>query len=124
MVEDISLLEMVDVRIAEERGVPTVGVPIGTGECVVERAVKVMRDGGAGLLVRCLADMPDKQAAVLITNEPLGQRPNCLERVLGTSLNFARCRRADYKAQWAYERIIKLPVAAEAHSFFQEVCQG
>ena len=48
-----------------------VGVPIGTDEYVLDRAVEVVRDGGADRLVRCLARMPDKQAATLIAIESL-----------------------------------------------------
>ncbi|CAN0339095.1 unnamed protein product, partial [Laminaria digitata] len=66
--EEISLLESVGVRIAGEGGVTVVGVPIGTDEYVLERAmeVRVLRDDGTDRLVRCLANMPDKQAAALI----------------------------------------------------------
>ena len=41
-VEEISLLASVDVRIVDEGGVTVVGVPIGTDECVLERALEVM----------------------------------------------------------------------------------
>ena len=51
-----------------------VGVPIGTDENVLERALGVGRDGGADRLAFCLANMPDKNAAALIAIEPLGQR--------------------------------------------------
>ena len=46
-----------------------VGAPIGTEEYVRGRAMEVVRDGGAGHVARCLANMPDKQAAALITVE-------------------------------------------------------
>ena len=51
-----------------------VGVPIGTDEYVLGRALKVVRDVGAGRLACCLANMPDMQAAALIVIESLGQR--------------------------------------------------
>lgn len=64
------LLEDVDVRVTDERGVTMTGVPMGTDEYVLERAMGVTRDGGAKRLARCLADMPNKEAATLIAIEP------------------------------------------------------
>ena len=78
---EISLLESVDVRIVDEGGVKVVGAPIGTDEYALERAVEVVRDGGAGRLVHCFANMPEKQAAALIAIEYLEQRTSYLERV-------------------------------------------
>ena len=78
-VEEISLLESVDIRIVGEGEVTVVGVPIGTGEYVLDRALEVVRDIGADRLARCLANIPDKQAAVLIAIESLGQRTSYLE---------------------------------------------
>ena len=46
-----------------------VGVPIGTDEDVLERAMEVVKDEGADRLARCLANMLDKQAAALTTIE-------------------------------------------------------
>ena len=43
-----------------------VGVLTGTDEYVLERAMEVVRDGGADRLARCLASMPNKQGAALI----------------------------------------------------------
>ena len=40
------------VRIVDEGGVTMVGVPIGTDEYVLERALEVVRDGGADRLAR------------------------------------------------------------------------
>ena len=68
-------------------------------------------------LARCLANMPDKQAAALTTIESLGQRTGYLERALDTELSLDACRRADNGAQWAYEKILELPGAAETQSF-------
>ena len=48
--EEMSLLERVDVRIVGEGGVTVVGVPIGTDEYVLERAMGVVGDGGADRL--------------------------------------------------------------------------
>ena len=59
-----------------------VGVPIGTDEYVLDRAMEVVRDEGADRLARCLANMPDKQAAALIAIESLGQRTSYLESCL------------------------------------------
>ena len=53
--EEISLLESVDVRIAGKGGATVVGVPIGTDEYVLDRAMEVVRNGGADRLGRCLA---------------------------------------------------------------------
>ena len=97
-----------------------VGVPIGTDEYVLDRAMEVVRDEGTDRLVRCLANMPDKHAAALIAIESLGQMTSYLERTLDTRLSLEACRRADNGAQWAYEKILELPGAEEAPSFFQE----
>ena len=64
-VEEISLLESVGVRIAGEGGAAVVGIPIGTDEYVLDRAIEVVRDRGADRLARCLASIPDKQPAAL-----------------------------------------------------------
>ena len=109
--EDTSLPGSVDVSIEGEGGATVVGVPIGTGEYVIDRAMEVVKDGGAGRRSRCLAEIPDKQAAVLIVIESLGQRTSCLER-------------ADNGAPSAYENILELPGAEEAQSIFQEGCPG
>ena len=58
--EDNSLLGSVDVRIVGKGEVTMVCVPIGTDEYVLERALEVVRDGGADRLARCLAIMLDK----------------------------------------------------------------
>ena len=97
--EEVSLLESVDVRIAGEGGATVVGVPIGTDEYVLDRAMEVVRDGGADRLARYLASMPDKQAAALIAIASLGQRTSYLERALDTGLSLGACRRADNGAQ-------------------------
>ena len=123
MAEVISLLERVEVRIADEGGVTVGGVPIGTEEYVRGRAIEVVRDGGADRLARYLANMHDKQAAALIAVEYIGQRKSYLERPLDPGLSLEACRRADNWAQWAYEKILELPGAAEAQSFFQG-CPG
>ena len=121
-VEDNSLLESVHVRMVDEGGVTGVGVPIGTDEYVMERALELVRDGGANRHARCLASMPDKQAAALIAIESLGQRTSYLEGALDTGLSIETCGREDIGAQWAYEKILELPGAAQ--SFFQEGCPG
>ena len=100
--EVMSLLERVDIIVADEAGVTrSVGVPIGTEECVLERTMDVMKDGGADHLARCLANMPDKQAAAFIDIEPLGQKTSYLERALDTGLSLEACRRGDNGALWA-----------------------
>ena len=54
---------------------------------VLERAREVVQEGGTDHLARCLANMPDKQAAALIVIESLGQRAGYLERALDTDLS-------------------------------------
>ena len=56
-----------------------IGVRTRTDKYVLERAMEVVKDGGADHLARCLGNMPDKQAAPLIAIEPLEQRTNFLE---------------------------------------------
>ena len=58
--EDISLLESVDFRVADEGRVTVVGVPIDTDEYVLERAREIVKEGGTEDLARCLANMPDE----------------------------------------------------------------
>ena len=48
-VEETALLERIDIRIAEERGVKVVGIPIGTEE-YLERAMGVVTDARADRL--------------------------------------------------------------------------
>ena len=120
--EEASFLESADVRIANDGGVTVVGVAIDTDEYVLERAMGVGKKGCADRLARCLANMPHKQAVVLIAIEPLGQRTTCLERSLGTGLSLEARRRADNGAQWVYENILEVPGAAQAQSFSQEGC--
>ena len=102
--EDISLLESVDVRVADEAGVTVVGVPIGTDEYVLERAREIVEKGDTDHLARCLTNMPDKLAAALIVIESLGQRTGYLKRALDTKLSLEACKRADNGAQWATGR--------------------
>ena len=97
-----------------------VGVPIGTDEFMLERAVEVVKDGGADRLARCLAKLPEKQASILIAIESLGKRTSSLERALDTGLSLEAWRRADNGEQWAYEKILELPGVAEAQSVLQE----
>ena len=52
--EEILLLESIDVRIAGEGGATVEGVQIGTDEYVLDRAIEVVRDGGADRRARCL----------------------------------------------------------------------
>lgn len=57
-----------------------VGVPIGTDEYVLERAMRGgVNDGGADHLARCLANVLDKKAAALLATEAFGFRKNHLE---------------------------------------------
>ena len=119
--KEISLLERVDVCVADERGMTVVGVPIGIDEYVLERARKIIKEGGTDHLVRCLASMPDKQGAALIVIEPLRQINVHLERALDTELSLEACRREDYGAQWAYEKSSSYR-ARRRHSRFSRKC--
>ena len=78
----------------------------------------------ARTVLRCLANVPDTQAAALIAIDSLAQRTSYLEGALDMGLSLDACRRADSGAQRTYEKIFKLPGAAEAQSFFQEGCPG
>ena len=120
--KEISLLERVDVCVADERGMTVVGVPIGIDEYVLERARKMAKEEDTDHLARCLANMSDKQAAALIVTESLGQRTGYLEKTLGTVLLLEACSRADNRTHWAYEKLLGLPGAAEAQTLFQEGC--
>ena len=91
---------------------------------MLERALEGGRDGVADGLARCLTNLPDKQAAALIAIESLEQSTSYPERVLDTGLPLDACRRADNGAQWADRKILELPGAPEAQSFFQEGCPG
>ena len=77
--------------------------------------MEVVRDEGADLLARCLANMSDKESVVLIAVEFLAQRTSYLEMALCTDLSLQACRKADNGEQRAYENILDLPGAAEAH---------
>ena len=54
MAEEISLLGNMDALTPGEGGVTVVGVPIGTGPYVLERAMEVVKDAGAHHLARFL----------------------------------------------------------------------
>lgn len=92
-------------------------MPIGTNECVLERATEVVKYGGQDRLARCLANMPDKRSAALVAIESLGQRTSYLERALDTGLPLEACSRADNEAPWAYEKMFEHP-ARRRHSRF------
>ena len=81
--EEISLLQSVDVRIVDEGEITVVGVPIGRDEYMLERALEIVRDGGADRLSCCFANVPDKQAAALIAIKSLGQRASPRSRQKG-----------------------------------------
>ena len=61
--EEIALLEGVDVRIAEWRGVKVVGVPIGTDAYAMESAMEIVEKGEAEQFAWILPHMPDNQSA-------------------------------------------------------------
>ena len=76
-----------------------VGVLIGTREYVRGRAMDVVREEGADRFARCLANMPEKQAATLIVVESLGQRMNYLEKALDPGLSLEASKRSDNGAR-------------------------
>lgn len=92
--EDISLLESVDVGIAEEGEVTVVSVPIVKNEYVLERTMVVVKDVRADRLALYLANIPNKQTAVLIVIEYLEQRTTNLEKALDTGLSLEAYRRS------------------------------
>ena len=63
-----------------------VGVPIDNDEYVLERARGIVKEGGTDHLASCLANKPDKQSAILIITESVGQRTGYLQRALDTQL--------------------------------------
>lgn len=100
--EESSLLESVDVDIADEVGTAVVGVLTGTYEYALGRLIEVVKDRRANRLARWLANMPNKEAAAVILIESLGQRTGYLGRALGIGLSLCVCGRADNRAQWAH----------------------
>ena len=72
--EEISLLQGIDVRIAERGGVKVIGVPIGTDEYAMDRAMEIVRNGGSVQLSRMLPRISDKQSANLIATGSMVQR--------------------------------------------------
>ena len=61
--EEIALLEGVDVRIAEWRGVKVVGVPIAADAYAMESAMEIVEKGEAEQFAWILPHMPDNQSA-------------------------------------------------------------
>ena len=72
--EEISLLEGIDVHIAERGGAKMVGVPIGTDAYAMDSAMEIVKNGGAEQLTRTMPRMPDKQSANLIATGSMVQR--------------------------------------------------
>lgn len=70
----------------------------------------------------CLANMPDKQAAALIAVESPARKASYPERILDTALVLKTCTRVNNDEQGLHEKMLELPGAAEAQSFFQEGC--
>ena len=64
--EDISLLAGVGIRVADEGVIKVVRTPVVSDEFAIERAIGIVRDGGAEQPARMLPRLPDKQAANLI----------------------------------------------------------
>lgn len=74
----------------------------------------------AALRAPSLTCRTSKEAAAPIAIEALGKRTSCFDRALDTELSLEACRRAANGAQWVHEKILELPGAPEAQSFFQE----
>ena len=85
--EVIYIVESVDVRIADKGRVTVMDVSIGTEQYARRRAMAVVMGGGAECLARCLANVPDKNAAALVAVESLEQRTSYLESALGPGLS-------------------------------------
>ena len=85
--EEISLLQGIDVRIAERGGVKVIGVPIGTDEYAMDRAMEIVRNGGSVQLSRMLPRISDKQSANLIATGSMVQRAAYIERVMDPELS-------------------------------------
>ena len=98
-----------------------VGVPIGTD--VPERAMEGVKDEGSDRLARCLANMPDKQAVVLIAIEPLVQRTSYLERAPDTGLSIDAYMQEGRQQGAVDDKIIELPGATEAVVFSRGVLE-
>ena len=121
--EEASFLESADVRIANDGGVTVVGVAIDTDEYVLERAMGVGKKGCADRLARCLANMPHKQAVVLIAIEPLVQRTSYLERAPDTGLSIDAYMQEGRQQGAVDDKIIELPGATEAVVFSRGVLE-
>ena len=106
--QEISLLQGIDVRIAERGGVKVVGVPIGTDEYAIDSAMEIVKNGGAEQLVRMLQRMPDKQSGNLIATGSMVQRTACIERVMDPELSLPACQKADNSAMWKLEKLLNL----------------
>lgn len=74
----------------------------------------------AALRAPSLTCRTSKEAAAPIAIEALGKRTSCFDRALDTELSLEAYRRAANGAQWVHEKILELPGAPEAQSFFQE----
>ena len=111
--EEISLLEIVYVRIADEGRMTVVGVPIGTEEYVLERAMEVMKDERAASLTGQVSGGRHRhripRAEYKLPRKESGH---------GT-VSRSFCTGADNGAQRAYEKTLKLLGAAGAQSFFR-----
>lgn len=98
-----------------------VGVPMHTEGYVLERAMGVVKDGGAPPpLARCLANMPDRQVEALIAIQFVKKRTSYVEIALETELFLEACKRQDNGTQRPDGKTLELSGAAGAQSFFLE----
>ena len=76
--------------------VTVIGVRICTVQHVLERATEVVTDGGTDRLARCLVNMPNKQAVVLIAPavEDKFPRKGSVNRAVSRSMQKGRQRGA------------------------------
>ena len=79
--EECTLIEGIDVRIAERGGINVVCVPIGTKACTMANAMEIVENVGAEQLAQMLPPMPDKQSANLIATGFIVQRTTYCVRV-------------------------------------------
>ena len=99
-----------------------VDVPIGNDEYVLEQAREIVKREA-----RTTSHAASRRCRTSKRRSPSSPNPSGRERAtskwaLDTELSLEACRRADNGTQWAYEKILELPGAAEAQSFFEEWC--
>lgn len=91
----------------KEGGAVVIGIPVDTYVFVRAHAEKVMEDNGAERLTCSLADMPDRQTAMLTATKVMAQKTCFLKRGLNIDLSEDSCSRADQAELWILERVLE-----------------